>query len=96
LKSIHKAGVLHGDIRLANFCATTAGEAFIVDFSHAGKSTSKTARAREVAELCHILGVEVNTPRKKPVPENTVEDETGLRRSSRIKILKEKTQALMG
>ena len=84
--------MLHGDIRLANLCATTTGEAFIVDFSHAGKNTSKTARAREVAELCHILGVEVDTPRKKPVPENTMEDDTGLRRSSRIK---EKTQALI-
>jgi hypothetical protein len=87
--------VLHGDIRLANLCATTAGEAFIVDFSHAGRSTSKTAGAREVAELCHILGVEVDTSRKQAVPENTVEDDTGLRRSSRIKILKDKTQALI-
>ncbi|KAF8230815.1 hypothetical protein L208DRAFT_1473568 [Tricholoma matsutake] len=43
LKSIHKAGVLHGDICLANLCATTTGEAFIVNFSHAGKSTSNTA-----------------------------------------------------
>jgi hypothetical protein len=87
--------VLHGDIRLANLCTTTTGEAFIVDFSHAGRSTSKTGRAREVAELCHILGVEVDTPQKKAIPENTVEDDTGLRRSSRIKILKDKTQALI-
>jgi len=96
LKSIHKAGILHGDIRLANLCATITGEAFIVDFSHAGRSASKTARAREVAELRQILDVEVNTPQKKPVPKNIVRDETGLRRSSRIKNLKEKTQALMG
>jgi serine/threonine protein kinase len=31
LKSIHKAGVIHGDIRLTNLCVNDAGKAFIID-----------------------------------------------------------------
>jgi tRNA A-37 threonylcarbamoyl transferase component Bud32 len=94
LKSIHKAGVLHRDIRLPNLCATAAGEAFIVDFSHAIWNSSKVGRTREVEELCRILGVDA--PQKKPVPKKTVEGKADLRRSSRINMLKTNTQARVG
>jgi tRNA A-37 threonylcarbamoyl transferase component Bud32 len=84
LKSIHKAGVVHGDVRLPNLCTTSTEEAFIVDFSHASESRSRDAKKREVKELCQILGIEEGKARAKPAVRSTV-DETGLRRSSRIK-----------
>jgi hypothetical protein len=58
---------------------------FIVNFSHAGKSTSKIAWAHIVEKLCHILGVE-DKPQKKSTP---VGGETDLRHSLHIKMLKE-------
>lgn len=85
--------MLHGDLRLPNFCVTPAGEAFIIDFSHAGKSRSKVAQASEMEELGRLLHAEGDAPQKKPVPEKGVEGETHLRRSSRIKILRAKMQA---
>ena len=89
LKSIHKAGVIHGDIRLPNICTTTSGEAFIIDFSHARKSTSRSAKACEVKSLCSLLGIEDSEARSKPVLN---EEPTGLRRSSRLKQMREKAE----
>jgi tRNA A-37 threonylcarbamoyl transferase component Bud32 len=96
LKSIHKAGVLHSNICLLNCCITAAAQAFIVDFCHAGKSHSKVAQASKVKELCRILGIKGNALWEKSLPKKTVDGNTGLRRSSQIKILKEKTEAHLG
>jgi tRNA A-37 threonylcarbamoyl transferase component Bud32 len=91
LKAIHKAGIIHGDIRLPNLCVDSAGDARIIDFSHATRDKSAKARAREIAELCKILDME-SKPRAKPVTK-TVLDVTGLRRSARIKEMKKTAEA---
>jgi tRNA A-37 threonylcarbamoyl transferase component Bud32 len=52
LKSIHKAGVIHGDIRLSNLCVNDAGEAFIIDFSHAEKSSSRATMDYMDLRIC--------------------------------------------
>jgi tRNA A-37 threonylcarbamoyl transferase component Bud32 len=91
LKAIHKAGIIHGDIRLPNLCVDSAGEARIIDFSHASQDKSTEARAREITELCMILDME-SKPRTKPVTEKAP-DVIGLRRSTRIKEMKEKAEA---
>jgi tRNA A-37 threonylcarbamoyl transferase component Bud32 len=67
LKSIHGADILHGDIRLPNFCITPSGEAFVVDFSHATESRSRKEKAQEIRELTHIL--EMDSPTKPAVKE---------------------------
>jgi hypothetical protein len=54
------------------------------------------AQTSEVEDLCHILGVDGNVSRKKPIPEKAVEGKTNLRCSSRIKILKSNMQACVG
>ncbi|KAI0285378.1 hypothetical protein BGY98DRAFT_945583 [Russula aff. rugulosa BPL654] len=58
LKSIHTVDILHGDIRLPNFCITPSGEAFVIDFSHATRSCSQEDKDQEIRELSHILGVD--------------------------------------
>jgi hypothetical protein len=93
LMSIHRAGVLHGDIRLPNLCATPSEDAFIVDFSHATESSSRKAKANEVEELRQILGIDRGNANAKPVVEGTVE-EPGLRRSAWIKEQKRKAKVV--
>jgi predicted Ser/Thr protein kinase len=61
LRSIHRAGILHGDIRLPNLCVTTSGEAFVVDFSHATESRSRKGKAQEIKDLAYILGMDLLT-----------------------------------
>ncbi|KAI0281843.1 hypothetical protein BGY98DRAFT_178108 [Russula aff. rugulosa BPL654] len=46
LTSIHRANILHGDIRLANLCITPSGEAFVLDFSHATESRSRKEKLK--------------------------------------------------
>jgi serine/threonine protein kinase len=64
LRDIHKAGILHDDVRLLNLCSTASGEAFIIDFSHARFSTSESTMADELDDLCDILQMEL--PRSDP------------------------------
>ncbi|KAF8504380.1 hypothetical protein F5888DRAFT_739048 [Russula emetica] len=61
LRSIHRAGILHGDIRLPNLCVTTSGEAFVVDFSHATENRSRKRKAQEIKDLAYILGMDLLT-----------------------------------
>ena len=87
LKSIHRADVVHGDIRLPNLCATPLGEAFIVDFSHASESRSRKEKTQEIKEIFHILGMnKLATPAAKDV------EKPVLRRSARIKELEPKVK----
>jgi RIO-like serine/threonine protein kinase len=86
LKSIHKAGVVHGDVRLANLCVNEEGKAFIIDFSHAKISSSRARMDYEIADLCALLDIK-DTPTKQ---ENVVDGKFGVRRSARIKEAAEK------
>jgi tRNA A-37 threonylcarbamoyl transferase component Bud32 len=61
LRSIHRANILHGDIRLANLCVTASGEAFVVDFSHATVNPSQKEKAQEIKDLVYILGMDSPT-----------------------------------
>jgi serine/threonine protein kinase len=80
LKAIHNAGVVHGDIRLANLCVNQDGQAFIIDFGRSEISSSRARMNREITELCGLLNIrDANElPRK-------VTAQGGLRRSARIK-----------
>jgi predicted Ser/Thr protein kinase len=84
LRSIHRAGILHGDIRLANLCVTASGEAFVVDFSHATKNCSRKEKTQEIKDLTHILGMDSPS---KPAAKG-VEKPVVLRRSARIRELR--------
>jgi hypothetical protein len=55
LTSIHSTDILHGDIRHSNICVTAAGEASLVDFSHATKGGSQKEKDLEIRELAYIL-----------------------------------------
>jgi tRNA A-37 threonylcarbamoyl transferase component Bud32 len=68
LKRIHKAGVLHGDIRYENLCLKNSGETFIIDFTHGKKNPSMKAKEWELNRMRTLLGME----------------ETHVRRSSRL------------
>ena len=83
---MHRADILHGDIRLSNLCVTASGEAFVVDFSHATNSPSRKEKAQEIKELTYILGMDSST---KPTTK-VVERPVVLRRSARIKELEQK------
>ncbi len=87
LESIHRANILHGDIRLPNLCTTPSGEAFVVDFGHALESRSRMKKAREIRELSHIL--EMDSPTK---PAAKVVEKPVVRRSARIKELQQKVK----
>ena len=87
LTSIHRANVLHGDIRLPNLCVTPSGEAFVVDFGHAIESRSRKGKVQEIRELSHILGMDSPT---KPAPKGV--EKPVLRRSARIKELEQKAK----
>ena len=77
---MHRADILHGDIRLSNLCVTASGEAFVVDFSHATKSRSRKEKAQEIKVLAFYLGMDLPT---EPVV---------IRRSARIKKLERKSK----
>lgn len=55
LTSMHRADILHGDLRRSNICVTAAGEASLVDFSHATKGGSQKEKDLEIQELAYIL-----------------------------------------
>ena len=55
LESIHCAGVLHGDIRLANILVSDAGIT-IIDFGHLRLCENKKFKDKEHAQLCYLLG----------------------------------------
>jgi RIO-like serine/threonine protein kinase len=54
LKSIHCAGVLHGDIREHNLLVGNA-EVTIIDFDQSTRCDDQEAMDRETAELRYIL-----------------------------------------
>ena len=87
LKSIHRADILHGDIRLPNLCITPSGEASVIDFSHATESRSRKEKAQEITELSRILGMDSPT---KPVAKDV--EKPVLRCSARIKELERKAK----
>ena len=73
LMSIHRADILHGDIRLANLCVTDSGEAFVVDFSYATVNRSQKEKAQEIKDLAYILGIDSPTePAAKDVEKHVV------------------------
>jgi tRNA A-37 threonylcarbamoyl transferase component Bud32 len=88
LRSIHRADILHGDIRPSNLCVTASGEAFVVDFSHATRSRSRKEKAQEIKELADILRMDLPT---KPAAKD-VEKPVVIRRSARIKESKRKSK----
>jgi len=57
LESIHRAGILHGDIRPENILVSDSGVT-IVDFSHSKQSDDQGAMDKEYALLCFFLGFE--------------------------------------
>jgi serine/threonine protein kinase len=89
LRSIHRADILHGDIRLSNLCATASGEAFVVDFSHASKNRSRKWKTREIKDLAYVL--EMDLP-MEPAAKDVEKKPVVLRRSARIKRLKRKSK----
>jgi len=85
LKSIHRADILHGDIRLPNICVTPPGQAVIVDFSHATENCSQKEKDREIQDLLHVL--KMGLPTELAPTEPAAKDEKKpvvLRRSARI------------
>jgi tRNA A-37 threonylcarbamoyl transferase component Bud32 len=87
LESIHRANILHGDIRLPNLCITPSGEAFVVDFGHATESRSRKDKSQEIRELSYILGMDSPTKLAAKAVEKPV-----LRRSARIEELERKAK----
>ena len=55
LKSIHRAGILHGDIRQENILVSDAGGT-IIDFGHSKLCDDKKAKDKELAQLRYLLG----------------------------------------
>ena len=94
-RAIHKAGVIHRDIGLRNLCATTAGEASVIDFSHAKLSTNRKDQAAEIVALRKLLGIAESKggPSKRVKSEA---NETHLRRSERLKQRQDKNEIERG
>ena len=57
LVSIHRAGILHGDIRRKNILVSDSGVT-IIDFSHSKQCDDQGAMDKEYAQLCSLLGFE--------------------------------------
>jgi RIO-like serine/threonine protein kinase len=57
LQEIHKAGILHGDIRRQNLLIDDWGHASIVDFDRSVKESSTKAKEQEFQQLCDLLNV---------------------------------------
>jgi RIO-like serine/threonine protein kinase len=55
LQEIHKAGILHGDIRRQNLLIDDYGHASIVDFDRSVKRSSAEAMEQEFQQLCDLL-----------------------------------------
>src|ERR1700726_3111233 len=75
LESINKAGVIHGDIRLANLCVSDEEKPFIIDFSHS-EIRKNSSMGNDVRYLRKVLNIK---ERKKPFI-----NADSLRRSDRI------------
>jgi tRNA A-37 threonylcarbamoyl transferase component Bud32 len=93
LESIHRANILHGDIRLPNLCVSSSEEAFVIDFSHATESHSRREKAQEIRELSHIIRMDSAAKAAAKDVEKPV-----VRRSARIKELerRSKVEPLIG
>jgi len=61
LRSIHNAGIIHGDIRLSNLCISQSGDASIIDFGNARETKSTSARSEEMTELRALLNISAET-----------------------------------
>ena len=57
LESIHRAGILHGDIRSDNILIGDSGVT-IIDFGHSKRSDNQKAKDNEIAELRDLLDLE--------------------------------------
>ena len=55
MKSIHGAGILHGDIRLENILVDDLGGVTIIDFGHSRQCDDQEAKDEEYARLRHFL-----------------------------------------
>jgi predicted Ser/Thr protein kinase len=71
LERIHRAGVIHGDISMANLCIRDDQEAFIIDFTHARFDDNPKVQAAEMATLRRLLEIDTSrrgrSTRDKPV-----------------------------
>jgi serine/threonine protein kinase len=56
LESIHRAGILHGDIRRENILIGDSGIT-IIDFGHSKQCHDQGAKDEELACLRHFLGL---------------------------------------
>ena len=56
LECIHRAGILHGDIRHDNILIGDS-EITIIDFSHSEESANQKAEDRELSHLRYLLGL---------------------------------------
>ena len=56
LKKIHKAGVLHGDLRRENLLVDRLGRIAIIDFDQSKKTSLAEAMEWEIEELADLLG----------------------------------------
>jgi len=56
LEEIHKAGVLHGDLRHENLLVDELGRTAIIDFDQSEKTSSAEAMEWEMEELANLLG----------------------------------------
>jgi Predicted choline kinase involved in LPS biosynthesis len=93
LREIHKAGVIHGDVRLPNLCATDSGEAFIIDFSHAAMNASRNAKASEISQICRLLSIDEGGTHAQPALKEELKV-ADLRRSTRIKQMRGRQEAM--
>lgn len=64
LSMIHKAGILHGDIRHQNLMLDNQGRPHIIDFNLSMKCDEKSAFEEELKELADLLG---NLPLQPPL-----------------------------
>jgi RIO-like serine/threonine protein kinase len=96
LKAIHKAGVLHGDIRTSNLCVSETREAFVIDFSHAMMDDDfEDDEARNIAyfEEISLFREKLQFPERKRRAKQVVASGTemaGVRRSPRLKAIEQK------
>ena len=60
LNSIHKAGIIHGNLRLDNMLVNDTGEVAIVDFDQAQRSSDPRRFHKEVQALEGLLEDLVN------------------------------------
>lgn len=51
LELVHKQGVLHGDVRPANFIITSRDSAVLIDFGRSKRNASKEARRKEMQDF---------------------------------------------